>query len=100
MGCLVGNSEGFEVSDLRIAPVTGTDPLQPRTVIEGLRCGKVFPDIRTPGHAAIHIVDELLTDETRHVQKIRCDFQEVLTACLTIDMRRQAIQNECGNHLP
>src|SRR5271166_4136631 len=95
---LIGDGERFEVGDPRLAPVARANPLQPWPVVERLGRRQTLPDIRTTSDAAIHVMDELFADEARHAQKIRCDFQEVLTARLPVDVRGEVVQDECGNH--
>ena len=59
MGCLVGDREGFEVRDLRLALVAGsrslpaTDHYRTPLPLPG------SPRYTNPRHAAVHIVDEL-----------------------------------------
>src|SRR5262245_38404258 len=70
---LVGDRERFVVGDSRFAAIALADAVAPRAAVEVARRGEVLPDIRAAGDAAVHVVDELLAHETRHIEKVRRD---------------------------
>src|SRR5579862_1934659 len=61
---LIRDGESLEVSHPRFAAVTGSDAFQPRAIVKRLRGCEIFPDIRTAGDLSVHLLDELLADET------------------------------------
>src|SRR5262249_55883294 len=46
----------------------------------------------------VHVMDELLADETGHAQEIRGDLHEVCAAGIPVDLLRQVIENDGRDH--
>src|SRR6516165_7189305 len=97
LGRVVGHASGVEILDLRIHAIALADAGEPRPRIERLGVGARLPQIDAAGPAVLG-VNELLADEPLHRPKTRRDLAEMLGAGLEVDIRWQAILDDCGNH--
>src|SRR5215472_4848855 len=94
---IVGDAGCLEELDVRVHAVALADPIQPRPGVERVGRRPRLPQVDAPGPAVLG-VDELLADQPGYGAEARRDGAEMRRAGGEIDVGRQLVLDDRGNH--
>src|SRR5271156_5080380 len=94
---VVGHRKDLVEIDLWLHAVALDDALEPRPGVERLGVLDAIPLVHAAGPAAFG-PDEVLADQPRHLAEVGCDLVKVVPARGIVDLRRQFVTYNGGNH--